>query len=262
MKKRLNRLKTLEDENRELKEIHSFYHSRLEKIMIRSNTPHAMSNNSSSSSIASKRNALNALIQKFELLKEEEKTVTKKFFKKIPDGADELIFQKHNLMEKIKEAKKNNENLKKKITNTLQIKKKNYLELLENVKNLEKKHLENLEHLEPKKDPEKVQEIDPNATKILSEIELSHAKLCKYYRILTKTRKVNHIKFQQKVKEFEEIDGKLSNQLTCLQLKFLKVKQQERLLDLAKSQVSNLGLSHNFTDPNFLYKPSVNGLYH
>lgn len=86
-------------------------------------------------------------------------------------------------------------------------------------------------------------------------------KLWKIEKNLKSSLKSSDAKYKQMLKELENNAEKLNADKICLQMKILKTNQQERLLQMTIDKSLGDG-EHNFTDANFLYKPSLKGLYH
>ena len=72
----------------------------------------------------------------------------------------------------------------------------------------------------------------------------------------------NENKYKQVVKDLELALEKLSNDKVVLQMKILKTTQQERLLQMTIEQGDSEWNDRSFADANFLYKPTLKGLYH
>ena len=91
--------------------------------------------------------------------------------------------------------------------------------------------------------------------------ELDYSKLRRKYNLLYKLYISHVMNFEKKVKELEKIDKNLMQSRTCLQMKLLKMKQQERLLEVAESQIVSSKVRKHYTEARFLYKPSIKNLY-
>ena len=202
-------------------------------------------------------------------MKKEKEFYTKKTSKLITNTSQELEFQRKQLESKIKELTIENEILKQaKNVNNEETKDLSHEVIFyrKKVAELEIKHEKNLKSLKELGQQLHEREGDlSNSPKKESEPddmdeEKTYEKLCKIEKNLKTAIKTNYFKFKQKQKEYEAIEQKLSSEKITLQMKILKTAQQERLLELSISQNLN-SKEHNYTDANFLYKPSIKALY-
>ena len=249
-----------------------------------------------------RRKEINFVIQKLEQQDSEKPEIFKKNSKKLENNVGELKFKKIKLEQQIANLLKENLSLKgnQNIENIESQKNENLkseMLLLKNlVSELESKHEENQKTIKINEEIlEKISKIPKNSEKSFekpskneksfekpsknekssknsekssknSEKKVSadnlHKKLLKKLNSLQNNFKANESKYKQKLKEYESIEKELSQSRVCLQMKLLKAKQQERLLEIAvnQSKISEKGES-TYTNPNFLYKPSIKGLY-
>lgn len=85
-------------------------------------------------------------------------------------------------------------------------------------------------------------------------------KLQKHSEILEKKIKSNQIKFAQELKDILEQKEKIERDTVILQMKVLKMKQKDRLLDISQKSLTPTE-RQSYSKVGFLYKPSINQLY-
>ncbi|OMJ77588.1 hypothetical protein SteCoe_22796 [Stentor coeruleus] len=260
----VNKIEQLTMQNAKLKERYEFYKTRFTEISKKTSpTPPPQK---------TQKNILNdALIssmQHLESLKREKESYLKKQQKIISNSPNELEFQKKQLEQKIKQLKSENSSLRKSQVHnqtfhssekTIEISNQ-ITQTQKRIAELESIHTNNqktIKLLESKLPPEI---LDQSSATI--DNEKLYTKLCKIEKSLQSTLKNNDTKFKQKIKELEAQEQKFNSEKVCLQMKILKTSQQERLLEMTLNQNSENISEHNYTDANFLYKPSIKGLYH
>lgn len=260
----VNKVEQLVMQNAKLKERYEFYKTRFTEISKRTSpTPPPQKN---------QKNVLNdALIssmQHLESLKREKESYLKKQQKIISNSPNELEFQKKQLEQKIKQLKSENSSLKKtQIHNQALYSSEKTIEISHQITQTQKRiseldsihanNLKTIKFLESQLPPEI---LDQSST--IKDNEKLYTKLCKIEKSLQSTLKSNDAKFKQKIKELEAQEQKCNSEKVCIQMKILKTSQQERLLEMTIHQQSENTKDHNYADANFLYKPSIKGLYH
>ena len=85
-------------------------------------------------------------------------------------------------------------------------------------------------------------------------------KLQKHTEILEKKIKSNQLKFAQELKDLLEQKEKTERDTVILQMKVLKMKQKDRLLDISQKSLTPTE-RQSYSKVGFLYKPSINQLY-
>ncbi|OMJ67164.1 hypothetical protein SteCoe_35743 [Stentor coeruleus] len=245
---------------------YNYYSGRFNEIKKKTLSPTVFTRNSSSEFLQKKKE-LNDLTKKLEIVHKEKTRLTKSQPRLPKKSIGEMWLVKRRLEEQVSSAKELNQKLK---ANRKNLQKKTD-EVITNEYNKTKKCLEELE-LDHKSKCIMISELKKTLGpeddyKDLNNIgstnqEAEYIKLQKYYKIIKKSYRANETKNKQKYKELQELEQKLQQDKVCLQMKILKTKQQERLLELSFTHNTDENtLIHNYTDPSFLYKPSVKGLY-
>lgn len=245
---------------------YDFYSRRFEEIKKKTPSPTMFTRNSSSEFLQKKKE-LNDLTKKLEIIHKEKSRLTKSQPRLPKKSIGEMWLVKRRLEEQISSAKELNQKLKsnrkniQKITDNVITNEYNKTKkLVEELDFAHKSKRTMISELKKNLSPEVESEDSHNIEKTSQETE--YIKLQRYYKIMKKKYRANEAKNKQKYKELQELELKLQQDKVCLQMKILKTKQQERLLDLSFTH-NNDGdtLIHNYTDPSFLYKPSIKGLY-
>jgi hypothetical protein len=86
------------------------------------------------------------------------------------------------------------------------------------------------------------------------------SKMKKFLEILEKQIRSNQVKFAQEVKELMDLQEKLERDKVMIQIKVLKMKQKDRLLDISQNSFTPTE-RNSYSKVGFLYKPSINHLY-
>lgn len=215
------------------------------------------------------KESLSISIQKLNAARKEKELYMKNAHKIIIKTPFELEFQKKQLENKIKLLTDENKALRQVVEFKNPDKKTDLTQEIilcrKKISELEVKHEKNvkvLKELEGKLGDPKTVIKEGIFSGTDEEEEKTYQRLVKIEKILTSSLKANENKYKQKQKEFEVDEQRLASEKICLQMKILKTTQQERLLDLSISQNNGRdSRDHNYTDANFLYKPSIKALY-
>ena len=206
------------------------------------------------------KEVLASSVQKLEVLKKEKESFLTQKLKNPSDLEDQRI----HLEGKLKQLKMENEALKSKKENKKNEPSGVEREILNEIDNykkqieeMQKQHEKNLQIIRSLK--EKRGDLSAREGSEAGDKELE--KLWKIEKNLKSSLKSSDAKYKQMLKEMENNAEKLTADKICLQMKILKTNQQERLLQMTIDKSLGDG-EHNFTDANFLYKPSLKGLYH
>lgn len=257
-------LNSLEDLNQKLKSRYDFYQKRISEVSRRS--AHFIPNILLSNKTSTLKETLRKLQKELENLKREKESL----FNPNAKTLKELEELKYKFEKKIKTLKDENSALKlKKLKNAEEENEKTQNEelnmLRKKVKEMENTHDKNLRNIEGLKD--KLYS-GKKGGKLVRSSEIGAEendadKLRKIESNLKNFIKSDAAKYKGILKELESSLEKLNSDKICLQMKILKTKQQERLLQLSIDQ-GNDGRQNesNYADANFLYKPSIKSLYH
>ncbi|OMJ92751.1 hypothetical protein SteCoe_4379 [Stentor coeruleus] len=253
-------------ETKFIQQRYDFYSKRFKEIERKTPSPTMLTRNSSSE-FFQKKKELNDLTKKLQLIHKEKNHLTKSQPRMPKKSTYEKWFVKRKLKANFSSTRDLNQKLK---TNLNNIQKKAD-EVIINDYNKTKKLIEELEHDHKSKltiinELKKALGYEDESKDLYNFGNISHEaeyiKLQRYYEILKKSCRVNQAKNKQRYKQLQELEQKLRQDNFFLRIKILKTKQQERLLDLPfTNNTGGESLIHNYTDPNFLYKPSIKGLY-
>ena len=225
--------------------------------------------------LSEKQEKTENVLKKSESLKHKKKIIEAKNIKIATNTKDELIFQKEILQKKIKKLIQENEKLRLMNTNSNKTLKKDefsqkiysdYLDMKNNINKLKLIHKENSLIIKSFDEQLLKAELNPQKQEILEinfdyKAKPKYIKLNRKYKLFYKlhTNQINNL--EKKRKALEEIEKKLDQSKIFLQMKLLRIEQQNRLLGLIFNQLSTSIEYQNYTDARFLYKPSIKNLY-
>ena len=257
-------LNSLEDLNQKLKSRYDFYQKRISEVSRRS--AHFIPNILLTNKTSTLKETLRKLQKELENLKREKESL----FNPNSRTLQELEELKSKFDKKIKTLRDENSALKqKKLKNVEEENEKTQNEELsmlrkkvKELENIHEKNFKTIEGLKDKLDAEKKVGKQGRPSEIGGE-EKDVDKLRKLENNLKNFIKSDAAKYKGILKELESSLEKLNSDKICLQMKILKTRQQERLLQLSIDQ-GNDGRQNesNYTEANFLYKPSIKSLYY
>lgn len=142
-----------------------------------------------------------------------------------------------------------------------QIEIENLKSKIQDLENTHKKNQETLKDLQSAQKKVKKKSLDEETIEENEETK-ELKKLQKAENHLQTLIRSNENKYKQMVKDLESTIEKLKNDKVVMQMRILKTTQQERLLQMNIEQGESELNDRSIADANFLYKPSLKGLYH